>query len=182
MTQHADPVETGLSRRSFIGGGAAATLSTRVGLAGPSLGPGAPSTAAPNGAAGGFDGYGPLQPDPAGRLTLPERTSTIGRRQSGVTRLEGGRADPDNLDGAASFVRPGGDGGILITNHEIRARTASHGVPQSRGFVYDPGVHGGTTTIVVDKHSHRVREYVSLAGHQHELRRRQDALAHLADL
>ncbi len=72
MTTHADSAKTGLSRRSFIGGGAAATLG--IALSG-TLGPVARASGADhgstNGAKGGFDGYGPLQPDPAGLLALP---------------------------------------------------------------------------------------------------------------
>ena len=60
-------------------------------------------------------------------------------------------------------MRPGGDGVILITNHEIRPGNTP-GVPPLDGLTYDPGVIGGTTTIEVDKHGERVREYVSLAG------------------
>jgi secreted PhoX family phosphatase len=37
-------------------------------------------------------------------------------------------------------------------------------VPHVDGFVYDPGVQGGTTTIEVDRTGGRVREFVSLAG------------------
>ena len=36
-----------------------------------SPGPAGPSHGSTNGAKGGFDGYGPLQPDPAGLLALP---------------------------------------------------------------------------------------------------------------
>ena len=85
--------------------------------------------------------------------------------ESGVTRLETGQPSPDFYDGTASFVRPGGDGSVLVANHEIREPGSfAHGVPQVPGFVYDPGVNGGTTTIEVDKHGRRVREYVSLSG------------------
>ena len=166
MTTQADSAKTGLSRRSFIGGGAAATLG--IALSG-TLGPIARASGAdhgnPNGAAGGFDGYGPLQPDPAGLLALPNGFHYSIVAETGVTLLDSGEPTPINPDGAASFVRPGGDGVILITNHEIRPGTVPT-VPQLDGFTYDPGPSskGGTTSIEVDKHNERVREYVSLAG------------------
>jgi uncharacterized protein len=164
MTTQADSVKTGLSRRSFIGGGAAATLG--IALSG-TLGPIARASGADhgstNGAVGGFDGYGPLQPDPAGLLALPNGFHYTIVAQTGVTLLDSGEPTPINPDGAASFVRPVGDGVILITNHEIRPGNVP-GVPHREGFTYDPGVTGGTTTIEVDKHNERVREYVSLAG------------------
>src|SRR5688572_14356087 len=164
MTTQADSVKTGLSRRSFIGGGAAATLG--IALSG-TLGPIARASGADhgsaNGAKGGFDGYGPLQPDPAGLLALPNGFHYSIVAATGVTLLDSGEPTPINPDGAASFVRPGGDGVILVTNHEIRPGNVP-GVPPIDGFTYDPGVTGGTTTIEVDKHNERVREYVSLAG------------------
>ena len=54
---------------------------------------------------------------------------------------------------------------MLVANHEIREPGSfTTACRTSPGFVYDPGVNGGTTTIEVDKHGHRVREYVSLSG------------------
>lgn len=164
MTTQTDSTETGLSRRNFIGGGAAAALG--IALSG-SLAPLARASGAShgsgNGAVGGFDGYGPLQPDPAGRLKLPNGFHYTVVAETGVTLLDSGEVTPVNPDGAASFVRPGGDGSILVTNHEIRPGNVP-GVPHLPGLTYDPGVSGGTTTIEVDKHNRRVREYVSLAG------------------
>jgi secreted PhoX family phosphatase len=37
-------------------------------------------------------------------------------------------------------------------------------VPRLPGLTYDAGARGGTTTIEVDRHGTRIREYVSLAG------------------
>ena len=72
--------------------------------------------------------------------------------ESGVTRLDSGEPSPDFYDGTASFVRPRGNGSVLVANHEIREPGSfTHGVPQVPGFVYDPGVNGGTTTIEVDR-------------------------------
>jgi uncharacterized protein len=108
-------------------------------------------------------GYGRLHRDPAGRLALPSGFSYTVVAEAGVTRLESGEVTPEAPDGTASFVRPGGDGSVLVNNHEIRPGFV-HGVPHLPGLVYDPGTFGGTTTIEVDGHGRRVREYVSLAG------------------
>jgi hypothetical protein len=86
---------------------------------------------------------------------------------AGVTLLESGEPTPDRTDGSASFVRPGGDGALLVTNHEVASLPGPlfiGGVPLLEGLVYDPGSQGGTTTIEVDAQGNRVREYVSLAG------------------
>jgi secreted PhoX family phosphatase len=168
MTTHADSAETGISRRSFIGGGAAATLG--IALAGslaPAAGADEAGQANSNGAKSDFDGYGPLQDDPDGRLALPNGFHYTVVAESGVTLLESGEPTPNLTDGSASFVRPGGDGALLVTNHEVAIIPGPlfvGGVPHLEGLIYDPGVHGGTTTIEVDGQGNRVREYVSLAG------------------
>ncbi len=155
-----------LSRRTFLGGGAAATLG--MALSG-SLGPIAAASA--DGGAwhrdprkgGGSPGYGPLQPDPMGRLALPAGFAYTVVATSGVTRLDSGEPTPDNPDGSASFVRRGGNGSVLVVNHEIRD-DFTFGVPHLPDFTYDPATFAGTTNIVVDRDGNRVREYVSLAG------------------
>jgi secreted PhoX family phosphatase len=163
MTQERS-ARTGVSRRTLLGGGAAATLG--IALSG-SLGPLARAAdgghGSSNGAAGGFDGYGPLQPDPDGRLALPNGFHYTVVAESGVTLLDSGEPTPDFTDGSTSFPRPEG-GCIIITNHEVRNPSFTYGVPHVEGLTYDPGLNGGTTTIEVDKHGNRVREYVSLAG------------------
>ena len=157
--------DTGLSRRTFIGGGAAATLGVMLsGSLAPVARASGVSHGSLNGAAGGFDGYGPLRLDPAGRLSLPNGFHYTVVAEAGVTQLDSGEPSPDNCDGMDSFARQGG-GAILVLNHEMRAvGSFVYGVPQPPGLVYDPGVNGGTTTIEVDKHGNRVLEYVSLAG------------------
>ena len=84
------------ARRSFIGGGAAATLG--IALSG-TLGPIARASGADhgstNGAEGGFDGYGPLQPDPAGLLRLPNGFHYTVVAATGVTLMESGRSDAE---------------------------------------------------------------------------------------
>jgi secreted PhoX family phosphatase len=83
--------------------------------------------------------------------------------QAGVTKLESGEPTPGDPDGTAAFVRRGGNGSVLVDNHEISGSDANP-VPRVPGFTYDPAVGGGTTNIEVDKGGNRVREYVSLAG------------------
>ena len=164
-TDGGDEQPRGLSRRGLLGGGAASVLG--LAMTG-SLG----GLARAGGAAGAVTtvkhgtgvGYGPLVTDPAGLLSLPKRFRYTVVAKSGVTTLEGGGVSPDNYDGMAAFVRPGG-GSVLVANHEIRAPGSyQHGVPHVAGVTYDPGVDGGTTTIEVDASGARVREYVSLAG------------------
>ena len=107
-------------------------------------------------------GYGPLVPDPKGLLSLPEGFSYTVVAQSGVTKLESGEPTPSDPDGTAAFR--GRDGGsVLVNNHEVSG-SEPYPVPRIPGFVYDASAPGGTTTIEVDRHGNRIREYVSLAG------------------
>jgi len=108
-------------------------------------------------------GYGPLLDDPAGLLSLPEGFSYKIVAQTGVTTLESGQKTPSDPDGTACFVRHGGDGSVLVVNHEVSG-SEPYPVPPLDGFTYDPALGGGTTNIEVDKDGNRVREYVSLAG------------------
>jgi secreted PhoX family phosphatase len=110
-------------------------------------------------------GYGPLVADPDGVLSLPEGFSYTVVAQSGVTKLESGEPTPSDPDGTASFVRRGGNGSILVNNHEVSGSEA-YPVPRIPGLVYDEQAGGGTTNIEVDKDGRRIREYVSLAGTQ----------------
>jgi secreted PhoX family phosphatase len=102
-------------------------------------------------------------PDPAGILSLPAGFSYTIVAQSGVTLLDGGAPTPDDPDGTAAFVRRGGNGSVLVNNHEIGGNEP-YAVPPISGFVYDERARGGTTNIEVDRRGNRVREYVSLAG------------------
>ena len=109
------------------------------------------------------DGYGPLQPDPAGLLDLPTGFSYQVVTQAGRPLAgQAGGVVPGRPDGTASFSGPGG-GVYLVNNHE-----QSTGVPfpavAAPNLTYDPGSGGGTTTLLVDKHNQLVSEYVSLAG------------------
>src|SRR5215207_9587773 len=107
-------------------------------------------------------GYGPLIDDPAGILSLPEGFTYTVVAKSGVTRLASGEPSPSDPDGAACFVRHGGNGSVLVLNHEISG-SEPYPVPRIPGFVYDPAAKGGTTNVEVDNDGNLVRQYVSLA-------------------
>ncbi len=110
-------------------------------------------------------GYGPLVPDPAGRLALPEgfRYSIV--TQAGVTTLESGEPTPGAHDGTGAFRLRGG-GTALVNNHEIGDPLASaeFPVPHLDGLVYDSGMAGGCTVVQTSRDGSRIREYVGLAG------------------
>ncbi len=161
-----DPARDGLSRRTVLSRSAAgagiALSGSLTGLFGSGTAPaGAQDRAgrAPKGKAG----YGPLIDDPAGLLALPAGFSYTVVAESGVTRLDSGEPTPSDPDGTASFVRHGGNGSVLVVNHEVSGEEP-HPVPRIPGFTYDPAAGGGTTNVEVDKGGRRVREYVSLAG------------------
>ena len=155
-----------LTRRALVLGGASTglgiALSGSVGAVfGISPARGAPSAAN----AGTTIGYGPLVPDPQGLLSLPAGFTYRRVAQAGVTTLESGEATPGRTDGTACFVRHGGNGSVLVVNHEIAAQPNAIPVPHLAGLVYDAGrAFGGTTNLELDKDLNRVREYVSLAG------------------
>ena len=155
-----------LTRRTFLAGGASTGLGIALsGSVGSVFGASPARGAAPPATAAAEPGYGPLIPDPGGLLALPAGFSYKLVAQSGVTTLESGEVTPDRTDGTACFVRHGGNGSVLVVNHEIAGQANLHGVPHLAGLTYDAGrAFGGTTNIEVDKHFNLVREYVSLAG------------------
>lgn len=156
----------GISRRSVLTRSAAGVGIALSGSYGGLFGAGAaPAHAAAGGARAGRAavGYGPLVDDPAGLLSLPAGFTYTLLAETGVTRLESGEPTPSDPDGAAAFVRHGGNGSVLVVNHEVSG-SEPYPVPRVPGFVYDPAVGGGTTNIEVDKDGNRVRQYVSLAG------------------
>lgn len=106
-------------------------------------------------------GYGPLVPDPAGLLALPEGFSYKIVAETGETLLESGEPTPSDPDGTACFRAR--NGWALVNNHEVGS-TETYRVPVLPGLTYDPGAGGGTTTIDVDHNGNRIREYVSVAG------------------
>ena len=157
MSELHDHVD-GLSRRSLLNRSAAA-----LGIAVAGQIEGLFGDAVTQAAAHGRPpGYGPLVPDPAGLLSLPEGFSYSIVAQSGVTTLDTGHPTPSDPDGTAAFPGPHG-GTVLVNNHEVGGGEPDP-VPLIPGFVYDEAAGGGTTTIEVDRHGNRVREYVSLAG------------------
>ncbi|WP_326826252.1 alkaline phosphatase PhoX [Streptosporangium sp. NBC_01756] len=150
-----------ISRRDLIRSGAAGGLGIAIlgsieAIAGP---------AAAQAAQTGLKavGYGPVVADPAGLLALPRGFSYKIVAQAGKTLLESGEPTPSDADGTGFFKGNGRDGFVLVNNHEIDG-TEPYGVPTLPGLTYDPGAHGGTTNIEVDRHGNRVREYVSVAG------------------
>lgn len=102
-------------------------------------------------------GYGAVVPDPAGLLALPKGFSYKIVAQGGVTKLESGEPTPSDADGTGSFRTR--NGSVLVNNHEIGGGEP-YAVPTLPGLTYDPGAHGGTTNIEVDRNGTRVREYV----------------------
>jgi len=96
-------------------------------------------------------------------LSLPAGFSYAVVARAGVTRLESGEPTPSDPDAMAAFVRPGGNGSVLVCNHEIGGKEPFP-VPHLDGLVYDPDARGGTTTIEVDKSGQVIRQYVSIAG------------------
>lgn len=150
----------GLSRRSVLSRSATGAGIMLSGSFSGLFGAGAaPARAAKRGGVG----YGPLVPDPKGLLSLPEGFSYKIVAQSGVTKLETDEPTASDPDGTAAFVRHGGNGSVLVNNHEVGGGEPFP-VPRHAGFTYDPIAGGGTTNIEVDEDGNRVREYVSLAG------------------
>ncbi|AKH43999.1 hypothetical protein WYH_02978 [Croceibacterium atlanticum] len=116
-------------------------------------------------ASGGWD-YGPLQPDPAGMIDLPEGfsyrvLSTLG------DPMDDGATVPDAADGMGCFDL-GNDKIALVRNHELQARHDNGG---ASGPAYDTVARslvplaGGTTTIVLDARTLAVeKQFRSLNG------------------
>ncbi len=110
--------------------------------------------------------FGPLQPDPAGVLDLPQGFSYRVISSLGDTMSDGFTV-PDRADGMGCFDL--GNGKIaLVRNHELSPGTDGGGVA---GATYDTVARsliplpGGTTTIELDAATlERTREYRSLAG------------------
>ncbi|GAA4576632.1 PhoX family protein [Micromonospora coerulea] len=152
-----DVTSSPISRRAVLRGGAAGGLGIVVAgnleaIAGPASARAATRPAV---------GYGELVPDPAGLLALPPGFSYTIVAQAGATLLESGQPTPSDADGTGCFR--GREGSVLVNNHEIGGNEP-YAVPALAGLTYDPGARGGTTTIEVDQHGRRLREYVSVAG------------------
>jgi secreted PhoX family phosphatase len=115
-------------------------------------------------------GFGPLRPDPAGILELPEGFSyrileavrVDGQRQ----RMTDGYLVPGAPDGMACVAGPD-DTLILLRNHELGTGGdgpyhATHPAPPE---AYDPAALGGVTRVVVDASTYeRISSNLVLAG------------------
>jgi secreted PhoX family phosphatase len=116
--------------------------------------------------------YGPLQPDPAGLLDLPQGFSYRVISSYG-DRMDDGCLVPDYCDGMGAFDLGGGQV-ALVRNHELQAQQIDRGAlresPPRQPVTYDRNADGvplpgGTTTMVYDMASGRVvRQHVSLLG------------------
>ena len=108
-------------------------------------------------------GYGPLVPDPAGFLDLPEGFSYRVISSLGEP-MDDGEPVPDGADGMGAFR--GSDGRvILVRNHELTAGESSLGGSAYDRWNGEGALAGGTTTLVYDPRSGRVEaQYRSLAG------------------
>ncbi|WP_252435535.1 alkaline phosphatase PhoX [Pseudonocardia humida] len=147
----------GLSRRGFLQG----TVAGVVLLGAPQVLLTAPNAAA----APAGPGYGPLLPDPAGRLALPKGFTYRIVTEAGKTTLESGEPTPGTHDGTGAF--PHGRGTVLVNNHEIGALAEAQGevpVPALPGLTYDPAMGGGCTVVETDHDGARLNEYVGIAG------------------
>ena len=117
-------------------------------------------------------GYGPLVPDPARLLDLPQGFSYRIISRFG-DRMADGHFVPDRADGMGAF-RLDERRMALVRNHELAVKhgrdgpfrpAAPSGVPAfDRGADGEP-LPGGTTTIIYDYRAGRVEsEYLSLVG------------------
>lgn len=110
-------------------------------------------------------GYGPLVPDPAGLIDLPQGFTYRVISKLGDP-MDDGLTVPDDADGMGCFDL--GNGKIaLVRNHELSPGADSGGVLAS-GYGRGPDgkvLPGGTTTVVLDAATLKVeRQHRSLAG------------------
>jgi secreted PhoX family phosphatase len=151
-------------RRGFLRATSAAFAALAVsGCAASAAGRGAPRTAS---ASGATDLYGPLRPDPAGLVDLPEGFSYRVLSSLGEAMDDGGTV-PDRADGMGCFDL--GNGKLaLVRNHELQVQHDGGG---AHGPAYDTVARslvplpGGTTTLVLDAATLEVeRQFRSLSG------------------
>ena len=116
------------------------------------------------GGASGFTNYGPLRPDPAGMLDLPEGFSYRVLSSLGDAMEDGGTV-PDKADGMGCLAI--GNGEIaLVRNHEHVPSDDTRG-PLANGIGTRNGENlpGGTTNIVLDAETLEVkRQFRTLGG------------------
>jgi len=156
MTGSASPASFRQDRRAFLRatGTAFAALAASGCMA---RGAGLPLASA--------DVYGPLIPDPAGLMDLPQGFSYRVLSRLG-DRMSDGATVPDRGDGMGCVALPGGKI-ALVRNHELMPGNDAGGSPATgydrlAGGAFLPG---GTTTIVLDAQTLAVeREFRSLAG------------------
>ncbi len=110
-------------------------------------------------------GYGPLIPDPAGLLDLPEGFSYQVISALG-DRMDDGGSVPDHADGMGCFDLDNGRI-ALVRNHELNPGQDA-GARLTSGYGKDPDgnfLPGGTTTIILDAASLEVlHQFRSLQG------------------
>ncbi len=108
--------------------------------------------------------YGPLIPDPAGMLDLPEGFSYRLLSSLGDAMSDGGTV-PDKADGMGCLDIGKGEI-VLVRNHEL-VPSDDAGGPIAKGFGTRDGaiVPGGTTNIVLDARTLEVkRQFRTLGG------------------
>lgn len=147
-----------VSRRGFIGGGAASALS--IAFAGSLDSIFQTAAGASTGPREAY-GYGPLVPDPRGVLDLPEGFSYKTLSAEGEP-IGPGVVVPGHHDGTATFPGTRRNTTRLVRNHEQGTNGTKAVAPSS--LVYDPEAWGGTTTLEVDDHANLLSQRVSLAG------------------
>ncbi|WP_447725800.1 alkaline phosphatase PhoX [Sphingomonas koreensis] len=116
--------------------------------------------------------YGPLEPDPAGFLDLPQGFSYRVISAFG-DRMDDGFVVPDRADGMGCFALDRRRV-ALVRNHELQARHLDtgpiRGAASPRIAAYDrndagAALPGGTTTIVYDLATGKIeRQHLSLVG------------------
>jgi len=147
-----------ISRRSFVGGAAAAATAVTVGGGLSALGARTAEGKPPERAAG----YGPLVP--MGDLALPRGFSYKVISRQGQP-MDDGNPTPGIFDGMGAF--PGPDGTtVLIRNHENRRREGEIPVrvPPELRYDQDPTAIGGDTKLVVDGNLNVVESFAILGG------------------
>ncbi len=113
---------------------------------------------------GAFADYGPLLPDPAGMLDLPEGFSYRLLSSLGNAMSDGGTV-PDKADGMGCLDTGNGEI-VLVRNHElIPIDDAGGEIAKGFGTYKGKIVPGGTTNIVLDATTLEVkREFRTLGG------------------
>ena len=109
-------------------------------------------------------GFGPLIPDPNGRLALPQGFQYVELSPEGG-KLSNGETVPSWHDGMAAFPGPRGTT-VLVRNHEITQENKDNAAihPVIGKSPYSTDVFGGTTAIIVDTDRSELQSFVTSAG------------------